>query len=1266
MKKSLLFILTLFLPLLVYSQTVFINEFHYDDAGADANEGVEIAGPAGTDLSTFSIVAYNGSNGLTYNTVSLSGTIPDLQNGFGTIWFAIPGLQNGAPDGLALVNNGTVVIQFLSYEGSFTATDDAAIGLTSEDVGVVESSVPEGHSLQLSGTGAIYTDFTWQAPATGTQGQVNTGQTFSSGADTDPPVWTDSYPNAINVVDDKATLVVNIDEPGIAYYIVVYAGSTAPTAAQVKAGVDYDTVHVLPTGNIIVEAASTDYFEIIEGATPEVSYDIWAVSEDVLINLQTTPAMVNITTTPLRTLAITNPQANDVASIGDTLSIEWTSTNIDSLLIAVYSYTDDELFIVSEDDGELEPIEAALGVWELWIPHDADPGNYDFILLDYYDTTFQVSIGPVTLEDNRTLEFVTPQDYQSYYLGDTIIFEWTYTDIDSVLIGAYSYEEDEVFIFTADEETGTLMPIAADRDTFSLVIPPGADIDSVDLLIYDYYDTAFYDRVYRVYLIDTLTPKIDELFPANGSTTVPAGAAFTIIFDEEVFAGTGNFYLREADGTQIEAFDIAGLTIDYDEIVLTPSVAIESEKTYYIDWDNGVVKDKKDLNFLGVTGDGAWKFTTGPDLFISEYVEGSSSNKALEIYNNSGETVDLSNYAFWRISNGGDWNEGQGNAVVLEGSLPDGEVFVICNDAANAAIQAVANIIGTSATWYNGDDAMGLARKLDENWYLIDQIGVEGPDPGTGWDVAGVTNATANHTLIRKNTVTRGNLDWGVSAGTTITNSEWFVMDQDYIDNLGLISPEGSDNTELEAIMLYDTLLNNVTVTSVVDSLAGTASVEILYGMDSQLDSLVAVLTLADGATSSPESGDTLDFTSPVVFTVTAEDGFTSRDWTVTATVSTSASSDAEITSFTIENSFNEAQIQSQATGNVDILMPYGYDMTALAPEIGISAGATISPESGTPQDFSDTVVNYIVTAQDGTTKDWRVAVMHQGVNSSNIYQIQFTTDPDGDSEAVGLLYRTWGIITALNVYQSQLKGYYIQDGTGEWNGIYVYDPDRDLTDNPQVGDSIEVVGTISEYYNVTQIQDLLDYTTISTGNSLPDPVEKSTGYIVEEKNESILISISDATCTNPDLGHGEVEMNDGSGVIRLDDFLYQYDPFVLNTHYDVTGILYYSYSNWKLLPRSAADISEVVGIAELDLSDQMVIYPNPNNGRFTIQIPAEMKANVEISIVSMTGKLIHKELLNNVSYNVLPLDLSNEANGLYFIKISDGTNTAIAKFMKQ
>jgi hypothetical protein len=159
---------------------VFINEVHYDNTGTDTGEFIEIAGPAGTDLATYSIVLYNGATGLSYDTDALSGTIPNQQNGFGTVSLSYPvnGIQNGSPDGIALVN-GTTVIQFLSYEGSFLATNGPASGMTSIDIGVSENgSELVGLSLQLQGTGTTYDDFTWAGPIANTQNAINTGQTF--------------------------------------------------------------------------------------------------------------------------------------------------------------------------------------------------------------------------------------------------------------------------------------------------------------------------------------------------------------------------------------------------------------------------------------------------------------------------------------------------------------------------------------------------------------------------------------------------------------------------------------------------------------------------------------------------------------------------------------------------------------------------------------------------------------------------------------------------------------------------------------------------------------------------------------------------------------------------------------------------------------------------------------------------------------------------------------------------------------------------------
>ena len=120
---------------------VWINEFHYDNTGGDVGEFIEVAGFAGTDLSAYTLVLYNGSNGFSYNTITLSGVIPDEGTGFGAVSFPLPanGLQNGAPDGIALAQ-GISALQFLSYEGSFMAMNGAA----AKSKGVVSIDIPSG------------------------------------------------------------------------------------------------------------------------------------------------------------------------------------------------------------------------------------------------------------------------------------------------------------------------------------------------------------------------------------------------------------------------------------------------------------------------------------------------------------------------------------------------------------------------------------------------------------------------------------------------------------------------------------------------------------------------------------------------------------------------------------------------------------------------------------------------------------------------------------------------------------------------------------------------------------------------------------------------------------------------------------------------------------------------------------------------------------------------------------------------------------------
>ncbi|AQR75333.1 Ig-like domain-containing protein [Sphingomonas sp. LM7] len=167
---------------------VFINEFHYDNAGADTGEFVEIAGAAGTDLTGWKIVLYNGANGNSYDTDALSGTIPNQQNGFGTVRITYPtdGIQNGAPDGIALVDPNGVVVQFLSYEGTMVANNGPAAGMTSTSIGVSESGSASGTSVGLVGSGTTAADFSWALIPDDTPGGVNAGQAFGGVAPPQP------------------------------------------------------------------------------------------------------------------------------------------------------------------------------------------------------------------------------------------------------------------------------------------------------------------------------------------------------------------------------------------------------------------------------------------------------------------------------------------------------------------------------------------------------------------------------------------------------------------------------------------------------------------------------------------------------------------------------------------------------------------------------------------------------------------------------------------------------------------------------------------------------------------------------------------------------------------------------------------------------------------------------------------------------------------------------------------------------------------------
>lgn len=164
---------------------VWLNELHYDNTGTDAGEFVEIViAPGGPSIANITVTLYNGATGQTYAPILLgtAATAGAVVNGYQFYFWttASNGIQNGAPDGLSIDTSGSVN-QFLSYEGTFLATNGVANGMNSVDIGISQSGVePLGSSLGLTGgPGASELDFTWTAySGTATPGQLNGGQSF--------------------------------------------------------------------------------------------------------------------------------------------------------------------------------------------------------------------------------------------------------------------------------------------------------------------------------------------------------------------------------------------------------------------------------------------------------------------------------------------------------------------------------------------------------------------------------------------------------------------------------------------------------------------------------------------------------------------------------------------------------------------------------------------------------------------------------------------------------------------------------------------------------------------------------------------------------------------------------------------------------------------------------------------------------------------------------------------------------------------------------
>lgn len=271
--------------------------------------------------------------------------------------------------------------------------------------------------------------------------------------------------------------------------------------------------------------------------------------------------------------------------------------------------------------------------------------------------------------------------------------------------------------------------------------------------------------------------------------------------------------------------------------------------------------------------------------------------------------------------------------------------------------------------------------------------------------------------------------------------------------------------------------------------------------------------------------------------------------------------------------------------------------------------------------------------------------------NMVSIHEVQYTTDVTGNSPYMDEVVTVGGLVTG-----RYASGYFLQSGTGAWNGIYIYDN----INAPTMGDSVILTGLVSEYYNLTEIKSITAFGVVSSGNTLPEPVIATCQDVNAEQYEGVLVTAYHVVCTNPSAGFGMWKIQDSNGdTAKVHNLLYSYTP-VLNTMYNVTGPTYYSFNEFRIEPRSMSDIVVVTGIDDPENSAGVSLYPNPAQQSVTIK---GMQPLTKGTITNLFGQYVKYFSIDN--QKDVTLDISNLPAGIYFVKVNNNERM-IKRFVKE
>ncbi len=400
-----------------------------------------------------------------------------------------------------------------------------------------------------------------------------------------------------------------------------------------------------------------------------------------------------------------------------------------------------------------------------------------------------------------------------------------------------------------------------------------------------------------------------------------------------------------------------------------------------------------------------------------------------------------------------------------------------------------------------------------------------------------------------------------------------------------------------------------------------------------------------------------------------------------------------------LDGTVQESRLYYRVDGGQRMMLPMtfnGSDTTYRATIPGVNSDSSVVDFYLWSQDNDGLIsVNPVDTLHD----DYFYLVLNRPVG---IRDVQYSPFGGGYSGYTNYNVTLQGVVTSDT---SDIKGYgttsflrsYIQDGSGPWSGIEFSFGGSLGTEllNLKRGDLVTLTGTVQESFGVTVINNITAYNVVSSNNPLPDAQVITTGEmgllgdgeVEKEKWESVLVEFDDVTITNINAdggsNFGEILVSDGTGDTRaeLEDGSNSYhngsgEPGTIliqlgATFQKLKGIMYYSYSNYKLVPRKDDDfVGYSTAIKQENTSPKTFSveqnYPNPFNPSTKIVYSIPHISNVTLKVFNILGQQV-KTLVNQTqsqgTYTVT-FNASSLPSGIYFYSLEAGDYTQVKKMI--